>query len=279
MQSLEVAQRFELQVQTVEEHLLQQPQVDCPVVHRFGPGIYIREVSIPAGTVAVGHRQTTEHVNIMLKGKVTLIKEDGSKELIEAPYFAVLPPGRKVGYIHEDMVWQNIYATEETDIEKLEQMFLDKSPVFQEYMDTLRNMDRETDRDDFFAAIMEMGFTPEEVRAQSEDDSDAIPMPKGSYKFRVYPSMIEGKGLFATADIKNGEFIGLARIGNKRTVVGRYANHAKRPNAVMVLYSNGDIGLQAIQEIKGMKGGQLGDEITVCYRATHSLNEAIACQA
>ena len=33
-------------------------------------------------------------------------------------------PGRKVAYIIEDTVFQNIYATEETDVEKLENMFV-----------------------------------------------------------------------------------------------------------------------------------------------------------
>jgi hypothetical protein len=34
-------------------------------------------------------------------------------------------PGRKVAYILETVVFQNVYATEETDIEKLENMFIE----------------------------------------------------------------------------------------------------------------------------------------------------------
>ena len=48
----------EQKVQTLEAVFLEQPQVDCPVVHRFGPGIYIREVTIPAGALSIGHYQT-----------------------------------------------------------------------------------------------------------------------------------------------------------------------------------------------------------------------------
>ena len=34
-------------IEKVESHLLDLPQVECPVVHHFGPGIYIREVTLP----------------------------------------------------------------------------------------------------------------------------------------------------------------------------------------------------------------------------------------
>ena len=68
----------EEKVQTLEKEFLKQEQVDCPVVHRFGPNIYIREVTIPAGTLSIGHYQKTEHLNIMLAGRVTMVNDDGS---------------------------------------------------------------------------------------------------------------------------------------------------------------------------------------------------------
>ena len=37
----------------VEAAFLEQPQADCPVTHRFGPGIYIREVLLPRGAYVV----------------------------------------------------------------------------------------------------------------------------------------------------------------------------------------------------------------------------------
>jgi hypothetical protein len=36
-------------------------------------------------------------------------------------------PGRKIAYIIETVVFQNIYSTSETDIEKLENMLVDNS--------------------------------------------------------------------------------------------------------------------------------------------------------
>ena len=42
-----------VKVDALENAMLKEQQVDCPVIHRFGPGTYIREVHIPAGALAV----------------------------------------------------------------------------------------------------------------------------------------------------------------------------------------------------------------------------------
>lgn len=265
----------EMAVRSLEKELLALPQVECPVIHRFAPGLYIREVSIPAGTFSVGHRQKREHLNVMLKGSVTMLREDGTTELLQAPQMYTGKPGRKMGWIHEDMVWLNIYATNETDVEKLEEMFLDKSPYSME-QETLRVVsgygDHEADRADYLAALNELGVSPETARAESEREYDRIAFPAGSYKCRVADSPIEGKGLFATADIVIGEAIALARISGKRTPAGRYTNHGINPNAKMVFLPDGNVILVATKEIKGSRGGQLGDEITIDYRQTYRDN-------
>lgn len=116
-------------VARMEEFMLTQEQVPCPVIHRFGPGVYMREVKIPAGTMAVGHHQNFEHMNIVLAGRVTILQDDGSTTEVVAPAMYVGKPGRKVGYVHEDLVWLNIYATTETDIDRLEAQLVTKSPA------------------------------------------------------------------------------------------------------------------------------------------------------
>ena len=101
------------------------PQVECPVQHHFGPGVYVRECAMPAGSIVVGHYHRQSSLNVMLKGRMVLLV-DGQVTVIEAPYMTISGPGRKAAYVLEDVVWQNIWATEETDIEKLEDMFVDK---------------------------------------------------------------------------------------------------------------------------------------------------------
>ncbi len=272
------AVRRELAGKTVNQvirHLLDKPQADCPVVHRFGPGIYIREITVQGGVLAVGHYHKQAHLNVMLKGRVTVIHEDGSMRELVAPMVFVGQPGRKIGYIHEEMVWQNIYATTETDVETLEAMFLDKSPIAEDDLKSrlaIQRLQHEPDRLDFQAVLKEFGFDEETARAQSEFPDDQIPLPMGSYKIMVTNSPIEGKGVFATADIEPGEVIAPARIGGNRTPAGRYTNHAVNPNARPVLLDNGDVDLVATRAIKGCAGGRPGEEITIDYRHALALN-------
>lgn len=256
------------QVDLLEREFLKLPQVNCPVVHRFGPGIYIREVTVPAGSYAIGHAQRFEHMNVFLKGRVTVINDDGSKTELVAPMTFVGKPGRKIGYVHEDMVWQNIYATTETDIATLEATYLDKSDGWQAHHASIPLLAHDADRSDYADVLEEFGFTEAIARAQSEDESDQTPFPHGAYKVAVMASQIQGDGLFATADIMPFEIIAPARIGGKRTPAGRYTNHSKSPNARMIMRDNGDIDLvcTAMNGIKGCAGGNLGEEITIDYR-------------
>lgn len=248
------------------KRMLAHPQAECPVIHRFGPGIYIRELSMQAGTFAIGHHQKFEHMNIMLKGRVTMLNDDGTTTELVAPMVYVGKPGRKIGYVREDMVWQNIYATTETDVEKLEEMLLDKTMIQQCDLKKISFVEHQEDRSDYRIALYDIGYTDELARAQSENEADQIPFPHGSYKVVVGSSPIDGSGLFATTPIEAGEVIAPARIGGMRTPAGRYTNHAAVPNAEMVALPDGDINLVATRFIGGAQGGGVGEEITIDYR-------------
>jgi hypothetical protein len=256
-------------VAEVEKQLLDFPQVPCPVRHHFGPGIYIREVFLPAGSVVIGHFQKTEHMNSMIAGKVIMLNDDGTTKEVSAPQVFVGKPGRKIGYIVEDVTWQNIYPTTETDIQKLEATYLDKTEFWlQKEHDSfvVAMARREEDRADFVMFLEECGIDAETVHSQSVEDSDLIPMPYGWPKVAVFNSCISGKGLFATDAIKKGEKICPSRINGKRTPAGRYTNHSKLPNAEMAMDEKGDAYLFAIADIQGCVGGGFGEEITVDYR-------------
>lgn len=263
-------------IERLEAHLLDLPQVECPVVHHFGPGIYVREVTLPAGALAIGHAQRFEHLNVMLKGKVALLDDSGHPKVLEAPLIFTGKPGRKIGYIIEETVWQNIYATEERDIDKLEATFLDKSESWQlqeAQSKQIEHLSREIDREDFLAVIAEAGFTVEQVRAQSENLSDQISISNDlAPKVTIRDSAIEGKGVFLSSPAEPHEYISPARIAGKRTPAGRYTNHSKNPNAYFTKTSNGDIFLVAARRIAGCQGGSKGEEVTVDYRQALTLS-------
>lgn len=276
---LSPATDLKIAVNKLEKDMLEMPQTPCPVVHRFGPGIYIREVAVPAGTLAIGHHQNFEHQNVFLKGRVTILNDDGTTTELKAPMVFTGKPGRKIGFVHEDMVWLNVYSTNETDVEKLEATYLTKSDDWiksNEARENLLLLQTEVETNDFLDAITELGFTPEQVKAMSEDTADMIELPYGGYKIKVANSRIHGQGLFATADIEDGEVISPARIDGKRTIAGRFTNHSASPNAKMIESNNGDIVLVATRLILGCHGGFDGEEILINYREAVSLTRAIS---
>lgn len=87
---------------------------------------------MPAGSFVMGHSHKDKNLNVMLTGKIVM-RKNGEIDTICAPFIFTAEPGRKLAYVVEECVWQNIYATEETNIEKLDDMFIDKSDTWIEY--------------------------------------------------------------------------------------------------------------------------------------------------
>lgn len=246
----------------IGELMLKEEQADCPVYHHHYPGIYIREVHIAAGVFSIGHIQKTRHLNIMLKGRVNFINPDGTSSVLTAPMIFMSDPGRKMGLILEDMVWFNLYPTNETDVEVLEETYLDKS-VFCGPRHVV--VDRTEDIKDFEDMIKEYGLSDEIIREESERTHDLIPFPEGPLPVGVFDSPIEGKGLFATGNTKKDSIIVPGRLQGNRTPAGRYINHSKNPTAKPIDFA-GDVYFVALRDIQGCTGGCLGEEITIDYR-------------
>lgn len=259
-----------------EEYMLELPQAECSVVHKFLPGKYIRELHMKAGTIAIGHAQKQRHLNRLIQGSVSMFMPDGSTKIVKAPLEFIGEPGKKMGTVLEDCIWQNVYDTDETDIQKLEEMFLEKSTVFNAHAETKRlqcSMKSE-DQLDYEAVLEQYGFNEELVQKQVQNTEDQIGMPFGEWKFKIGKSNIHGDGVICTADIKAFEHIGPGRMSNMRTPLGRFTNHAKDANSAFILLDNGDIAMIAMRDIQGCRGGQDGEEITVNYRQALSLAQA-----
>jgi len=96
------------------------PEAELPITNHFAPGVYMRQMDAKAGDWVVSKMHRTEHQNILLKGAVTLITENGIKTLY-APTIVKSEAGTKrIGYFHEDSSWLTVHPTDETDVEKLE---------------------------------------------------------------------------------------------------------------------------------------------------------------
>jgi hypothetical protein len=265
-----ISQALLQNVDRVEERMLEHEQVPCPVRHHFGPGVYIREVFFPAGTIVMGHEHRSEQLNIFLKGKVEIVR-DGGTEVLTAPMIFTAPKGRKIVKVLEDVVWLNVHATEERDVDKLEAKFVVKGKAFSE----MQEPDRTEDREDYASALEELGLTEEVVQAQTKHD-DQIPFQDVTVEVQVGPSAIHGRGLFASVDFRAGDVIAPARLAGYRTPAGRHTNHAKEPNAEVCV--EGEVlFLKALREITGCRGGQVGEEITIDYRQSAALVRSLPC--
>lgn len=111
-------------VNLIEDKLRELPQLDLQVKHYFSDGLYARELFIPKGTILTGKIHKHANLNIMSKGDMSVMTDQGMKR-VKAPFTIVSPPGTKrIAYAHEDTVWTTIHATEETDLEAIENYFV-----------------------------------------------------------------------------------------------------------------------------------------------------------
>ena len=250
-----------INTQKLEVELLDAQQDDCPVFHRFCNGVYMREVHLKAGLFVLGHHHNHEHLNIMTKGKLLLIGDNGEITQIEAPFTKNTPSGRKAAFILEDTVWINIHATNETDIETIEDIFLDKSADFKLYEQRKFALDYATKEDD----RLDFSTLPQDKRMDFV--GEVIDMPNdwlGGYSIRKSP--IHGKGVFSSHTILKAQAIAPSRINNKPTIISQFINHSNNPNCYFDYIGNGDIFLFSKQNINGCVAGLNGDELTIDYR-------------
>jgi hypothetical protein len=87
---------------------------------KYGCGMYARELFIPKGGLIVGKIHKRPHLNIVLKGKISVLSEKG-KHYFEAPCILPSNPGdKRIGYAEEDTTWLSIHITEHLGEEQLE---------------------------------------------------------------------------------------------------------------------------------------------------------------
>ena len=102
----------------IEAVLLQMPQVEIPLRHCFGNKVYVREMTAPKGSILIGKMHKYKQVNIVVKGDISVLTEDGWKRMKSGEMFESPAGIKRAGFTHEDTVWTTICGTEETDPDK-----------------------------------------------------------------------------------------------------------------------------------------------------------------
>ncbi len=96
------------------------PRAECPVTHRFTPGLYIREIFIPAGTLLTSAIHKTEHPFVLSVGIIKVLSEnEGAVEYV-APTIGITKPGtRRVLHALTDVVWTTFHPTDKTSLPEI----------------------------------------------------------------------------------------------------------------------------------------------------------------
>lgn len=106
---------------------------DQPTEHYFAKGAYLRTITLYAGTVTSSKIHKTQHFSLILEGAVTVAREDGSVEYIEAPHIMVTEPNTKRLIIaHEDTQWITFHVTDHDNVEDIERDIISKEFIEEE---------------------------------------------------------------------------------------------------------------------------------------------------
>ena len=89
-------------------------QAELPLKHSFAPGVYAREMEIPAGTLLIGKIHKHKHHNFLMKGSIIVLTEANGVELLQAPLMIVSEEGtQRIGYAVTDTVWTTIHENKD----------------------------------------------------------------------------------------------------------------------------------------------------------------------
>jgi hypothetical protein len=110
-------------IMRLEEEMRKFDQLDLLLQHTFAPGQYAREIFLPKGCIVVGKIHKHAHLNIVSRGRVTVVTEFGPREIDarERPVTFTSDAGSKRAlYCHEDTIWTTIHLTQSTDLAEIE---------------------------------------------------------------------------------------------------------------------------------------------------------------
>jgi hypothetical protein len=125
----------------IEAEMRKLPQIEIPVRHYFSPGVYAREITIPAGALITGDIHKYPQLNILSKGTIRVSIDEEIRE-ISAPHTVVSAAGiKRIAFAVTECVWTTILHTYKTNIAEIEKEFIAKDE--QEYQTFLMNRKQE----------------------------------------------------------------------------------------------------------------------------------------
>lgn len=124
-------------VRDVQQKVGAAPQIDLPVFHHFAPNVYMRQMDAPAGALVVSEMHKTEHFLIFLKGRVSIITENGIELVIAPKIIKSMPGTKRIGYFHEDSSCITIHPTSSTNLDEIREQVIVEHEDVEDFLESL----------------------------------------------------------------------------------------------------------------------------------------------
>jgi hypothetical protein len=114
---------LEDKIKSLDKEYIRVPE-DFPVKHMFSEGMYVRELTVPAGVVVIGKIHKHEHPAFLLKGEAIVATENGGIKELKGPCSFVSPPGvKRAVYARTELIWTTVHLNKDNkkDLEKIEE--------------------------------------------------------------------------------------------------------------------------------------------------------------
>lgn len=130
----EITTNMRAKLMALQGELQAMPQIDCPLEHYFAPGQYGRKITMPKGSIVVGKIHLHSHINVIIKGRCTVVTPEGKKDLKAGDVFVSAAGTKRAVYMHTEVVWMTWHTriNEETNPDKLEDEII--APSFAAYI-------------------------------------------------------------------------------------------------------------------------------------------------
>jgi len=97
------------------------------------PGIYIRELTMPAGQIVISEIHKQKHPFLITQGKVS-VYDGHTMQLYDAPFKGITEPGTKrILYTHERTTWITFHPVEFTSLDEVDPVEVITCATFEEF--------------------------------------------------------------------------------------------------------------------------------------------------
>ena len=93
-----------------------------PLKHTFANGLYIRQISVPAGYAVLTFVHKQSHPAFLMQGEVTVVEEEGPRRIQAPKEFITAAGTKRLCICHTDTIWTTVHLNleNEHDIDKIE---------------------------------------------------------------------------------------------------------------------------------------------------------------